>query len=416
MKYDFDKPVNRKGTLSVKWNEQAIQSITGVKDAEPFWVADMDFTAAPEIINQVALATQTGTYGYPHFSGIQELFCEWAKKRHHWEVQPQEVVICLGMLNSIAMLTELLTAPGDGIIVPLPAYQPFLKIVNNQKRTLLRWPLVYDKEAHTFALDWEAYETLCKQAKLLLFCSPHNPSGLEFSEEELEKLCRIARDNQVTIICDEIHGDLSFGAHHPLLPIALKNGCQAITCMAPSKTFNIAGEHFSVAVIENQELRNNFKRRMEQLFLGEPSFFSTTVATNAYRYGYDWLLELLSYLQENIEFMDTYCKQHIPQLHVIKPQASFIGFIDCNEILPLVELDAQANPDLYQSSRSPMGGLLSRFFGIRAKIAVNDGTWFGGEDYRGFIRFNYGTQRKSIEKAWKRIEEAVGYLKNTYTI
>ncbi|AEV30365.1 bifunctional PLP-dependent enzyme with beta-cystathionase and maltose regulon repressor activities [Sphaerochaeta pleomorpha str. Grapes] len=415
MQYDFDKEVNRKGSLSVKWDAHAIKSICGVSDAEPFWVADMDFTAAPEIMDQVVQTAKSGVYGYPHFSGTNKLFCEWAKKRHNWEVEEKDVVICMGMLNSIALLTDILTDEKDGIIVPMPAYQPFVRIVNNLDRTLLRWPLSYDKEAHKFSLDWEKYEQLCKQAKLLIFCSPHNPSGLEFSPGELERLCRIAADNNVTIICDEIHADLSFGKHQPLLPIAQNVGCKAITCMAPSKTFNIAGEHYSVAIIEDEGIRKALKKRMSQLFISETSFFSTTTAMSAYRYGYDWLLQLIPYLQKNIAFIDGFCNEKIPQLHLIKPKASFIALLDCSEILPLVEADAKANPDLYNSELSPGGGLLSRFFGIRAKVAVNDGTWFGGEDYRGFVRFNYGTQRSSIEKAFNRIEQAIAFLQTTYT-
>ena len=414
MQYDFDKAVNRKGSLSVKWDEDAIQSICGVKDAEPFWVADMDFTSAPEIMDQVVQTAKSGVYGYPHFSGTNRLFCEWAKIRHGWEVKEKDVVICMGMLNSIALLTDILTDEKDGIIVPMPAYQPFVRIVNNLDRTLLRWPLCYDTQAHRFSLDWEAFEQLCKQAKLLIFCSPHNPSGLVFSPEELERLCRIAAEHQVTIICDEIHADLSFEKHQPLLPIAQAVGCKAITCMAPSKTFNIAGEHYSVAIIEDEEIRKALKKRMSQLFISNTSFFSTTVATSAYRYGYDWLVQLIPYLQANIAFIEDFCSVKIPQLHLVKPKASFIAFVDCNEILPLVEADAKANPGLYDSTLSPGGGLLSRFFGIRAKVAVNDGTWFGGEDYRGFVRFNYGTQRSSIEKAFKRIEQAIHFLQETY--
>jgi cystathionine beta-lyase len=415
MHYDFDKAVNRKNTLSVKWNEQAIKSIAGVVDAEPFWVADMDFEAAPEIVKQVEKTAKSGVYGYPHFSGNKELFCEWAKKRHNWEVNPDTVVTCMGMLNSIALLTDILCEKGDGIIVPVPAYQPFIRIVNNLERTLLRWPLCYDESNHRFSLDWDAYETLCKQAKLLIFCSPHNPAGLAFSREELERLCTIAKENDVMIISDEIHADLSFGKHQALLPIAQKVGCRAITCMAPSKTFNIAGEHYSVVVIEDKEIRESLQKRMAQLFVSDTSFFSTTVAINAYRYGYDWLMALLPYLQENIAFIDSFCKKRIPELHFISPKASFIGLLDCKGILPLVELDAEANPEAYSSSLSPGGGPMSRFFGIRAKVAVNDGTWFGGEDYKRFVRFNFGTQKASVEKAFERMAQAVDFLKETYS-
>ncbi|MFA6844919.1 MAG: aminotransferase class I/II-fold pyridoxal phosphate-dependent enzyme [Sphaerochaetaceae bacterium] len=410
MNYNFDAKIDRKGTLSVKWNEKAIASICGNPDAEPFWVADMDFTASPEIQREVTKAAQKGIYGYPHFDGNREVFCSWAKLRHNWEVEPSEVIICQGLLTSLAMLTETLTNEGEGVIIPMPAYQPFVRIVNNLKRKLVRWPLLFSETTHTFSLDWETFEKLCENTKLLIFCSPHNPTGLEFSIEELTKLCLIAKKHEVTILCDEIHGDLSFGTHTPLLSIARKTGTRCATCMAPSKTFNIAGEHFSVVVTDDIPIKEALCGRMSQLFVSETSFFSTTAAITAYKEGFPWLMQLLPYLKGNIDLIDSYFKAHIPSLTFIRPDASFIGLIDCQGILPKVERDAVMNPELYDSRLSPNGGLLSRFFGQRAKVAVNDGTWFGGDEYRQFVRFNYGVRRENIKVALQRIEMAVSNL------
>jgi cystathionine beta-lyase len=414
MPYDFDSKPNRKDTLSVKWDGRAIESIAGTTDAEPFWVADMDFTVPPEVIEQVEKTAREGVYGYPNLIGQTELFGRWAAKRHGWKVRPDDVVVCSGMLASIAMLTELLTDAGDGVIVPFPAYRPFMHIVDNLERKLVRWPLAYDEQSRQFSLDFDRFGALCSQARLLIFCSPHNPSGREFTEAELERVCTIARDHGVTIVCDEIHADLTFGTHHPLLVAAEKTGCKAVTCMAPSKTFNIAGEHYSLAIIPDEQIRNALRHRMTQLCMTESSLFSATAANSAYRYGYDWLMQLVPYLQQNLELIETYCRERIVKLHPVRPMASFVGLIDCNEILSLAEMDEKANPDLYDRSKSPSGGLLSRFFGIRAKVAVNDGTWFGGEEYRRFVRFNYGTQRASVEGALQRMEGAVRFLEQTY--
>ena len=415
MQINFDRKIDRKDSLSVKWNRKAIKSIAANEEAEPFWVADMDFTAAPQVVEAASKAAKDGIYGYPHVEGQQEVFCSWAKKRHNWEVAPKQVIISPGMLTSISSLTDILTKEGEGVIVPIPAYQPFIRIVHNLNRKLITWPLLYDEQEQQFSLDWEIFDDLCKQAKLLIFCSPHNPSGLSFSQGELTRLAETAKKHGVAIICDEIHADLSFVGHHPLLPIASAVGCTAVTCMAPSKTFNIAGEHYSVTIIENEQLRNTYLKRLEQLFLAETSFFSTTVALASYEHGYQWLMDLLDYLQGNVGFIDQYCRLHIPQIKPVKPKASFITFFDCREILPLVEKDALANPQLYDPKKSPAGGLLSRFFGLRAQVALNDGTWFGGEAYRQFVRFNYGTQRASIESALKRMEQAVQFLVDTYT-
>lgn len=410
----FSQEVNRKGTLSVKWSPQAIRSIAATEEAEPFWVADMDFLAPPEVVATTVATAQSGVYGYPYVENKEQVFCSWAEKRHNWKIKEKDVVICPGMLTSIALLTEMLTKEGDGVIVPFPAYQPFVRIVRNLGRNLIAWPLAYDEKAHQFSLDWDAFEGLCKQAKLLIFCSPHNPSGLVFTESELKKVAFIANKHQVAIISDEIHADLSFHAHHPLLPIATEAGCTAVTCMAPSKTFNIAGEHFSVSLFSDDKLRLAFKRRLEQLFLDGNSFFSTTIALKAYETGEPWLRELLGYLQGNIAFMEDFFKERLPELAFIKPEASFIAFLDCSAIVGLVEKDALANPELYDAKKSPNGGLLSRFFGLRAEVALNDGTWFGGDAYRGFVRFNYGTRRESIASALERMEKAIKDLRVTY--
>lgn len=411
----FSQEVDRRGTLSVKWNPKTIQGIAATGEAEPFWVADMDFLAPPEVIETAVATARSGVYGYPHVDTKEQLFCSWAKKRHNWIVDPKRVVTCSGMLTSIALLTEILTKKGDGVMVPVPAYQPFLRIVRNLERTLVAWPLLYDEESHGFSLDWDKFAELCKQAKLLIFCSPHNPSGLVFSEEDLTKLTRIAKEHGVVIISDEIHADLSFKAHHPLLPIAQGQGCTAVTCMAPSKTFNIAGEHYSVAIFADRKLQTQFERRLEQLFLTENSFFSTTIALSAYEKGEPWLEELLAYLQQNISLMETFFRKNLPSLSFIKPGASFIAFIDCSKIIALVEQDALANPQLYDSKNSPNGGLLSRFFGLRAEVALNDGTWFGGEQYRSFVRFNFGTQSQHIEQALIRMQKAIQFLEETYS-
>lgn len=414
MQYNFDRSVDRRGTLSVKWNREAIKSLCGNPDAEPFWVADMDFPVATEVAQKARNLSEHAIFGYPYANNQRQVFCTWVKERHQVDIQPNQVAISQGVLSSIAILVELLTNEQDGIIVPLPAYQPFVRIVNNLKRKLLSWPLCYDQDTHTFSLDWNRYEELCEQAKILIFCSPQNPSGLVFTEEDLVRLCEIAKRHNVVIICDEIHADLCYKPHVMLLEPAKKVGCEAVVCMAPSKTFNIAGEHYSVTLFNNQELKQRFITRLEQLFITETSLVATTLAVSSYQSGAKWLSELLVYLQKNAELMEKTLQREVPSIVFIKPQASFIGLLDCSAILDLVERDAQAHPELYDSTVSPQGGLLSRFFGQRASLVCNDGTWFGGNEYRQFVRFNYGTQRSNIERALKRIREAVDFLQATY--
>ncbi len=413
--YDFDTPVNRRGTISVKWAEDAIQSICGNPDADPFWVADMDLRSPEEVKAALAEAAGLGVYGYPHFTDTADLFVEWARKRHDWAVDPKQVSVCQGLLGSIALLTEILTKETDGIIIPVPAYQPFLRLVKNYNRKLAPWHLAYDSKAAKFSLNFAELETLCADPTntLLVFCSPHNPAGIVWDKETLYKLAEIAAKHGVTVISDEIHSDLAFEGerHVPFNIVAREAGCKAVTCMAPSKTFNIAGEHFSITIFNDQKLKKTFEQRQSQLFATEPSLLSGTAARAGYAHGYDWLMQLRKYLKDNVCFIDAFCKERIPEIKVVMPHASFICFLDCENLLPLVETDAAKNPDLYDPEKSPAGGLMSRFFGMRAGIAVNDGTWFGGDDYRRFVRFNYGTSRSVIEAALIKIEAAVKALR-----
>lgn len=411
MHYDFDRPVDRKTSLSVKWNPSAIASICGNPHATPYWVADMDFPLPEEVATKARQLFELGVFGYPYAPQQRTVFCTWAAKRHNLQLQADQVVISQGVLVSLSLLVEVLTQAGDNIIVPLPAYKPFVTIVNNLERNLLGWPLLYDEQAHSFSLDWDAFEALCSQSKLLIFCSPHNPSGLEFSKEELVRLCLIAKRHGVAIISDEIHADLSYAEHCCLLEPAKQVGCDAIVLMAPSKTFNIAGEHYSVTLFNDDVLKQRLLERMEQLHLESPSLTAITLALACYQEGGLWLQELLSYLRQNADYLADNLDNRVV---FIKPKASYIGLLDCSAILDLVAKDEVQHPELYAEASSPQGGLLSRFFGQRAGIGVNDGTWFGGDAYKHFVRFNYGTQRASVERAVAKVNQAVVWLYETY--
>jgi cysteine-S-conjugate beta-lyase len=410
--YNFNLPVDRSGSLSVKWDKEPIRSICGNPEALPFWVADMDFTIATGISEALRDQVDHAVLGYPRFYALRETFCSWTKLRHNWEPSKESVAIAPGMLTSLAVLMEELTAEGDGVIVPMPAYQPFVRMVKGLGRTLIPWDLNYDHDTTRFSLDLEKLEESMRQpsTRLLLFCSPHNPTGIVFTEEELTKIATLARDNQVMVLSDEIHADLVYhsATHIPFDVIARRVGCQAVTCMAPSKTFNIAGEHFSVAIFSDQRMATGFIRRQQALFLGT-GLLSTVTAIAGYREGHTWLMELITYLETQVDFIGTFMQEHIPRIRFIKPQASFIGFFDCTDILSDVKRDAIDHPELYSPTSSPDGGLLSRFFGQRAGIAMNDGTWFG-ERYGQFVRFNFGTQRARVEEALKRIAKAVDDL------
>lgn len=411
-KYDFNTTINRCDSLSVKWNKKAIASICNNKEAKPYWVADMDFSAPPAVLTALHDQFAHGILGYPLFDAPQKTIAAWTKKRHNWDVDTNLIVFSPGMLASIATLVELYSEKGDGVVLPLPAYKPFVKIIHGLGRTLIPWPMLYDEEQAHFTLNFSQLRQVLAEQKnsLLLFCSPHNPSGRVFTTEELTTIVELAAEFKTTIISDEIHADLTFPGitHIPLGHIAKQYGIDCATCMAPSKTFNIAGEHFSSVICSSRAMATTLITRMRALHIS-PDLLATTTALAAYREGYDWLMQLNSFLANQVALISQRLEESNSGLKFVVPEASFIGLIDCSAIYARVEEDAKNYPQLYDSSTSLEGGLLSRFFGQRAGIAMNDGTWFG-KDYFQFVRFNYGTSQKAVEEALSAIIRAVTTL------
>jgi cystathionine beta-lyase len=412
----FDTMTDRRCTSSVKWNPSAITNICNNPDAEPFWVADMDFAVPPEAHAEAKALAEHGIFGYPIATDEKTIFASFVETRHGMTIDESELSISPGVLSSISLSVELLSMEGDGVIVPLPAYAPFMRIVKLHNRTLIPWPMTHDSKRHTFTLDWAYLETIVDQAKLLIFCSPHNPTGIVFSEEELVRVAQICKARNVAIISDEIHADLSFKPFVSMHTVARSLNANTVTCMAPSKTFNIAGEHYSVTLFTDASLKQAFEKRLRQLWMTRPASYVTALVQVSYTKGLPWLEELLTYLNDNAVFITDYLARHLPELAFLKPDASFIGLIDAGRIMKLIEADAEANPDLYDPETSPDGSMLSRFLGQRARVACSAGTWFGGDAYASFIRFNFGTQRARIEAAFDRIKTAIRFLKETYPL
>ncbi len=410
--FDFTTPIDRCNSLSVKWDKEAIASICNNGEAKPYWVADMDFTAPPAVLEALQAQITHGVFGYPKFDTLKETIVAWAKQRHQWVIDPTLMASSPGMLASIASLVELYSEKGDGIVLPMPAYKPFVNIIKGLGRTLVPWPMHYDTDRAHFTLDFVTLRKLLAQPQnpLLLFCSPHNPTGRVFTEKELTAIAEIAAEFSTTIISDEIHADLTFPGitHIPFGVIADRYSIRCATCIAPSKTFNIAGEHFSTVVCSSKAMHLQLTRRMRALHIS-PDVRATVTALAAYKNGYEWLMQLNKFLLTQTQLITHLLQESKTGLKFIVPEASFIGLIDCSVIYKRVAEDAKNNPSLYNPNTSLEGGLLSRFFGQRAGVALNDGTWFGN-DYAQFVRFNYGTSPQAVKEALKSMIEAVKAL------
>ncbi|MGD1833112.1 MAG: MalY/PatB family protein [Sphaerochaetaceae bacterium] len=392
----LDTIIDRSKTPSAKYNKTLISSFANNEDARPYWVADMDFRSPQPVLDAIKKELDDGILGYPSFNDTKRIFTSFALKRHNWEIDPSLVVISPGLLASVALLIELYSEEGDTVILPFPSYKPFVSILEGLNRTIIPWNLPFDRSSSSFHVDMDSLERLCAQhdPSILLFCSPHNPTGIVFSRQQIFKIATIAKEHDMMVISDEIHADLVYPdvVHTPFNTVSKEIDLRCATCMAPSKTFNIAGEHFSVIVCSSVEMRRKVSRRQQSLHIAA-DLLATVSARAAYQHGSVWLDQVLIYLQHNIEVIRSTLKQNGSAISLVVPSASFIAFLDCSAIYDKVALDALNHPDIYKDRGD--GGLLSRFFGVYGNVAMNDGTWFG-DGYEKFVRFNFACPSEKV--------------------
>ncbi|NQT57445.1 MAG: pyridoxal phosphate-dependent aminotransferase [Bacteroidetes bacterium] len=392
--YNFDKKIDRKHSDSVKWDSSVIAALGGNPDAEPFWVADMEFSPPPAVTEALKTRVSHPVLGYPVIpSQIIRTFCSWLITRHNWEVPEQNITFTPGLLTGIASAIHILSKKGEGIIVQTPAYNPFFTIIEKSGRTVARNPL--RQKERKFFIDFQSLEkSLANPVNtVLLLCSPHNPAGRVWNCDELARIVSLCETYNVAVIADEIHADLTYPGitHTPFSSIA--GNVAAITFMAPSKTFNIAGEKIAFSIISDPLIRSNYHSFLESMSLAHPSVFAPIAALAAYEHGYNWLNELLTYLRKNMELIDTFFNTYIPEMELIIPEASFIAFIDCKKLIPLLQKKT-----------------LTKFFSKEAGVLFHDGNWFGPEG-KDFVRINFGTQTSALQSALERIREAVDILR-----
>ncbi|HEY0196183.1 MAG TPA: MalY/PatB family protein [Methanobacterium sp.] len=399
MKYNFDQIYNRKKTDCYKWD--LIPTVFGREDVIPMWVADMDLPAAQPVVDALIKRAEHPFYGYTHpGSCVVDSVVERLERKFNWEIEPEWVVFIPGVVPALHTAIRSLTRPGDGVILQEPAYHPFFpsitgsgcQIVNNNLRlTGGRYHQDYQDLEEKFQPK-KGRLRAPPRIKTILFCNPHNPVGRLWNVEEITRVGEIAIDNGATIISDEIHCELLFKGykHIPFATISEEFEQNSITCMAPTKTFNIPGLSVSNIIIPNKKLRNNFKE-IQSGIVPEPNLFGFTALEAAYRYGDEWLDQALDYLQGNLDFLTDYLKEKIPDIKVIEPQGTYLIWLDCRGL----------GMDKYA---------LGSFMCNEAKVGLEDGFIFG-EAGSGFMRMNIACPRSILEEALKRIESAVNSLK-----
>lgn len=384
MQYNFDQIIDRRGTDALKID--AVPNIWGRDDLMPLWVADMDFATPPFIMEALRRRMEHEVIGYtvrtPQWASS---IVAWQQSRYDWQIQPEWINFVPGIVPGIAFVISCFTGPGDAILIQPPVYHPYIHVPTNLGRRLRRNRL--DLVDGQYQIDFERFERDVRGCKLFLLCHPHNPGGRVWSEEELRRIAEICHREGVIVVSDEIHADLTLPPyqHVPFAKVSAEAAECSITLMSPSKAFNMAGLTSSYSIISNEALRERFHRHLEhsELNLGHAFAFISVAA--AYSHGTEWLDQMLAYVQGNIDYMEQYLATSLPQVGMIRPQASYLVFLDFRKL------------GLSQAE-------LNTLIVDKARLALNDGAMFEGE---GFMRLNAASPRSVIEEAMRRLSEAV---------
>lgn len=384
----FDEIIDRTGTHSVKWEQ--MESLFGHADLLPMWVADMDFASPPEVVQALQRRAAHGIYGYTFRpEAYTEAIVNWQKQRHSWEVDPEWLCGSPGVVTALSLLVDLLTEPGDRIMLQVPVYSPFYDIVRFNGRETVRNPLRLVEGRYEMDLEQMERQIVAERVRMLLLCNPHNPVGRVWTRKELEALGEICMRHGVIVLSDEIHGDIVYSGHRhiPFASISEELAQQSIVCTAPSKTFNIAGLQTSSIFIANSEWRHAFKRRLQTLALSMENCFAEAAVEACYTYGGTWLDELIIYLEENVNTLVRFVTEQLPEVNICRPEGTYLVWMDARNVL---------------SDPTEMKELMFR----DARVAFSEGSGFGAEG-AGFLRVNIGCPRSMMMEGLERFARAV---------
>ena len=386
--YDFDKVIDRRGSGAIKVD--AVQKVFGKDGLTPMWVADMDFETPEFIVDALKQRLEHPVFGYTaEPEDFRPAIMDWIYEHHGWRVESGWISYIPGIVKGIGMAINALLNKEDKIIIQPPVYHPFRLVPQKNGHEVVFNPLK-EMPGGGYEMDFDNLEAVCDEhCKMLILSNPHNPAGIVWSRETLKKLADFCYEKGLVVISDEIHCDMAlFGNRHiPFASVSDKAAACSITFGAPSKTFNIAGIVCSYSIVPDENLRKKFYGWLEANEFGAAPMFSPIATIAAFRKGEEWRKQMLNYIEGNIELVESFCKERIPQVKPLRPQASFLIWLDCRGLG--LEHDT-----------------LNSLFIDKANLALNDGEMFnpGGN---GFMRLNIGTSRQVIEDALISLEKAI---------
>ena len=386
--YDFDKIIERRGSGAIKCD--ALEKFFGKDDLIPMWVADMDFETPDFITEALMERMKHPIFGYTSEPAeYRPAICDWIAEHHGWEVKSEWLSYIPGIVKGIGMVINVFMKEDEKVIIQPPVYHPFRLVPQKNHREVVLNPL-RELPGGGYEMDFENLEAVCDdKCRILILSNPHNPAGIVWPRETLERLASFCHSRGIIVISDEIHCDMAlFGNRHiPFASVSPEAAACSITFGAPSKTFNIAGIVSSYSVVPNDSLRHRFHEWMEANEMNAAPLFSPIATIAAFRKGEEWRKQMLEYVEGNINFLTDYCRENMPKIKPLRPQASFLVWLDCRSL----GLDHDQLIDLFIN---------------KAGLALNDGEMFnpGGQ---GFMRLNVGTPRKILKSALDRLHKAI---------
>ena len=389
--YDFDKIIERRGTSSLKYDFALRRGRPA--DVLPFWVADMDFPVADEILATLTERVRHGIFGYTETA--EEYFqavAGWYSQNFNWQVTEAELTKTPGVVFALAMCVQAFTRPGEGVLINQPVYYPFSEVIADNGRRIVNVPL--RRENGRYTLDFAAIEAAIVQSKarLYLLCSPHNPVGRVWTKKELLELGNICLKHDVTVVSDEIHSDFVWsGSRHTVFAALGEEYAQnSVICTAPSKTFNLAGLQVSNIFIKNKELRRRFRQAVNAAGYSQLNAMGLAACQSAYTYGRSWLTQARRYIYDNLLFTKKYLDEQLPQISAYIPEGTYLMWLDCSRL-------------------KMSGSEREKWLWHEAKLWLDSGSIFGPEG-DAFERINVACPRATLQQGLERLRQAVQKL------
>lgn len=369
MKYDFDKTTDRRATNSYKWD-------SAPEGVLPMWVADMDFRTAPAIIDALQKRVAHGIFGYTRVpDAYYDAVTSWFSRRHGWDIDREWIIYTSGVVPAVSAVIKALTMPGDKVIVQTPVYNCFFSSIRNNGCEIVSNPL--RRIGDTYEMDFDNFERCAAdpRAKVMLLCNPHNPAGRVWTPDELTRLGNICLRNGVTVVADEIHCELVYQGfkYTPFASLSDAFLHRSVTCVSPSKAFNIAGLQIANIVAFDNDLRRRIDKAININEVCDVNPFGVAATIAAYNEGEEWLCQLLDYLYGNYEAMAEFCRRELPEFPIARLEGTYLVWMDC-------------------SSLGMPSDALEHALLDNARLWLNTGTMYGAEG-EGYMRWNIACPR-----------------------